>query len=459
MQNRSSGKTDVSTKVFYALPAFGLALIGIPIYVYLPKFYTDVVGIPIATVGALLLAVRVFDAFTDPFIGFVSDRLNTPWGRRHPLIGIGSAGLVLSILFLFMPPESPGSEQIFRFGFWLFSLFLFWTLVTIPYEALGPELTQDYHDRTTLFSFRDGCLILGTLFAAASPEIADQIIKLTSVSVTERQRFKWIALVYSPLIVITIVLCIWKVKERFHQFSKKPFTPVKDVSDIFKNRPFLILITAYTISAFGSNLPATLILFYVEHVIQSPDANVFLLIYFLTGVCCLPFWIWISKKTGKKWAWIAAMAVNTGAFSGVFFLGAGDSFIYGVLVLISGVGFGAGLALPSAIQADVIDYDELHTGRRREGQFISLWAISKKLAAAAGVGAGLTILGVFGYQPNTTQPPEVIMTLRVLYSLVPCLCNLLAMGIVLFYPITARKHEQIIRQIKEKKALNQQPGA
>ena len=78
------------------------------------------------------------------------------------------------------------------------------------------------------------------------------------------------------------------------------------------------------------------------------------------------------------------MAINTGAFAGVFFLGPGDAAIYGILVFLSGIGFGATLAIPSAIQADVIDYDELLTGERREGQYIGLWSISKKFAAAMG---------------------------------------------------------------------------
>jgi GPH family glycoside/pentoside/hexuronide:cation symporter len=118
-------------------------------------------------------------------------------------------------------------------------------------------------------------------------------------------------------------------------------------------------------------------------------ADFFLMLYFVTGILFLPAWILISRRTGKKAAWLASMAINTGAFVGVFFLGPGDAAIYGVLVFLSGIGFGATLAIPSAIQADVIDYDELLTGERREGQYIGLWSISKKFAAAVGIGAGL----------------------------------------------------------------------
>ena len=104
-------------------------------------------------------------------------------------------------------------------------------------------------------------------------------------------------------------------------------------------------------------------------------------------------WTALARRLGKKQAWLAAMAVNTGAFAGVFFLGPGDAAAYGVLVFLSGIGFGATLAIPSAMQADVIDYDELLSGRRREGQYIGLWSIAKKTAAALGIGVGLTVLG------------------------------------------------------------------
>ena len=156
-------------RLAYALPAFGLAVVGIPVYVYLPKFYTDVVGVPVAAVGALLLAVRVFDAVSDPVIGALSDRTRTRHGRRRPWIALAPWPLAISILLLFAPPElGPGAATLW-FGASIFALFLFWTAVTVPYEALGPEITFQYDERTGLLALRDGMLLVGTLAAASSP--------------------------------------------------------------------------------------------------------------------------------------------------------------------------------------------------------------------------------------------------------------------------------------------------
>jgi GPH family glycoside/pentoside/hexuronide:cation symporter len=135
----------------------------------------------------------------------------------------------------------------------------------------------------------------------------------------------------------------------------------------------------------------------------------------------------------------------------VFFLGPGDALIYGVLVFLSGIGLGATLALPSSIQADVIDYDELLTGERREGRYIGLWSIAKKLAAAVGVGAGLSILGLAGYIPNAEQPETVLLALRVLYALVPSVCNLVALAIAFAYPISGAAHQRILEATERRK--------
>jgi len=267
----------------------------------------------------------------------------------------------------------------------------------------------------------------------------------------ERAKFFWIAVIYAPLLIGSCWWCALAIKELPRTSISGSSGILQGLRQIGRNRPFLILLIAYTVSAIGNNLPATLILYYVEYVLQSKMADAFLLLYFVTGIVFLPGWIRIAHRTGKKAAWLASMAVNTGAFIGVFFLGPGDAAIYGVLVFLSGIGFGATLAIPSAIQADVIDYDELLTGERREGQYIGLWSIAKKLAAAVGVGASLSILGLVGYTPNVEQSAQVQFTLRTLYALVPSICNFIAFFIALAYPISSSIHQEIRKAIAQKK--------
>ena len=389
-----TGSLTFFTKISYALPAFTLAVIGIPVYVYIPKFYTDNLGVPVAAAGIILLVIRLFDAFTDPLIGIISDRAQTRYGRRRPMILTGAILVSVSILFLFNPPEISASGATAWFALWVFLLFLSWTIVTVPYESLGAELTFDYNERTSIFAMRDGLLLLGIFTAAASPALIKGIFSERVASAGEGEVFYIMSLFYSPLIALSALWCVIFLKEKIA--SPETTGIFQGFSYVRMNRPFMILQVSYTISAIGNNLPATLILYYVEYVLRSDMADMFLLVYFITGIIFLPLWIKVSANFGKKQAWLAAMAINTGAFSGVFFLGPGDEIMYGVLVFLSGIGFGATLAIPSSIQADVIDYDQLMTGERREGQYIGIWSLAKKIAAAAGVGIGLSILGAAG---------------------------------------------------------------
>ncbi len=451
MSFSDSNPVSLGKKLAYAAPAFGLAVVGIPVYVYIPKFYTDVVGVHISLLGYLILAVRLFDAVTDPAIGFLSDRTRTRFGRRRPYIALASILLALAIYALFNPPVASPTFETFWFGVSIFSLFLFWTLVVVPYESLGPEITFDYHERTTLFGMRDGALIAGTLVAATSPALVTWAMGTSPGGEGEREKFFWISVLYAPLVVAFCWWCVLSIRERPQPEGDEKQGLWQGFRCVAQNKPFIILLVSYTVSAFGNNLPATLILYYVEYVLQSKLADLFLLIYFVTGVLFLPGWIMVSRRLGKKWTWIASMGVNTGAFVGVFFLGPGDAWIYGILVFISGIGLGATLAIPSAMQADVIDYDELLSGERREGHYIGLWSISKKLAAALGVGIALPILGKVGYTPNVEQSEEVLLTLRLLYALVPSVCNVVALLIALAYPISRKRHEDIRFAIAERK--------
>jgi GPH family glycoside/pentoside/hexuronide:cation symporter len=436
----------------YAAPAFALAVVGIPIYVYVPKFYTDVVGVHIGLLGVLILAVRVFDAITDPLIGFLSDRTRTRSGRRRPFIAAGSLLLALAIYFLLTPPERHPTFETAWFGFWIFSVFFLWTAVQVPYESLGPEITFDYHERTVLFGWRDGALIAGTLVAASSPALVRAALGLGAGPEDEREKFFWIAVLYAPMVILCCFWCITVIRERKQAPPKQRKGLWSGLRQVLRNRPFVILLVSYTVAAFGSNLPATLILYYVEYVLQSQQADLFLALYFITGILFLPGWVRLARRLEKKRTWIASMAVNTGAFAGVFFLGPGDAWLYGILVFFSGIGFGATIAIPTAMQADVIDYDELITGERREGQYIGLWSITKKLAAALGVGLALTLLGASGYTPHAEQPAPVQWTLKILYAGVPSLCNMAAILIALAYPITRDMHDEIREGIRQRRA-------
>ncbi|MCL4848780.1 MAG: MFS transporter [Acidobacteria bacterium] len=435
---------SLRVRAAYAAPGLAFALIGIPVYVHLPKFYADTFGVDLAWLGLMILASRVWDAVTDPALGFLSDRTRTRLGRRRPYLLIAPLPLAAAATLLLAPPDLSPAAAGWWFGSLLAVTFLAWTATQIPHAALGPELTFDHHERTALFAWRDGLWILGTLFAAAAPTLVRFVFDLPIGATGDRATFRVMALAYAPLLVLLPWWCALVIREPSHTAPTGVDRPVRSTIEAWENRPFRLVLLAYAIGALGGALPATLILFYVEHVLEAASlADGFLGLYFLSGFVCLPLWTAIARRTGKKRAWISAMVVSVVAFFGAAFLGPGDTVAFGVICVVSGIGFGAGLVLPASIVADVVDYDEWRSGRRREGLYYGLWSIATKVSAAVGAGIALPLLKWAGYVPQAVQDDTVLLTLRLLYAAVPCACYALALAVIARFPIDATRHRAV----------------
>lgn len=436
-------------KAAYAAPGFAFALIGLPVYVHLPKFYGDTLGVDLAVIGAIILFSRAWDAVTDPAAGFLSDRTRSDLGRRRPWILAGAVPLALATAGLLAPPAGWSSGALsWWFAALLFVTFLSWTAVQIPHAALGPELAVSPHERTSLFAARDGLWILGTLVAAASPAIARAMVASPDAAETERQAFRLMAAVYGPLLVLLPWWCAAVVREPAGpRASAAASTPWGVSRDAWANAPFRALLLAYGVGALGAAMPATLILFYVQHVLQAAHlAEAFLAIYFLSGFLFLPAWTRVARRVGTRRAWLAAMVVNAGAFVFAYGLGPGDTAAYAAVCLVSGIGFGAGLVLPNSLVADVVDYDELRSGQRREGLYFGLWSIVTKLSAAVGAAAALPALQWAGYVPQAEHQSEAVRhTLRLLYAGVPCLCYAAGLLLARRFPID----ESVQRRVRD----------
>jgi len=439
-------RLPLRTRLAYAAPNLGLALVGAPILIYLPRFYSDVVGVPVAWLGVVFVAGRVIDAVTDPLVGVLSDRSRARSGRRRPWIGWGCVPLALLTVALYVPPARlHGPAATAWASFVIVGWFLAFTAVNVPYRALGPELSDDYDERTALFSLREGLLVVGTVLAAVGPGVVGLCLGLEE-GADERRRFAWYVAVAAPVLVGTCLLCVTRVRERFVSpaVEAEAVGLRGQVRQALANRPFVILLSAFVVIALGGSLPAVLISYFVTYVLDAERLlPLFLLIYFGVGMASLPGWVLLSRRRGKKFTWLLAMSLNAGFFAAVSLVGPGEAALYGVLVAGSGLGGVAVLAMPYAMQADVIDHDELRTGERREGLYGGLWSIAEKTAAGLGVGGAMLVLDAAGYRPNQAQPQEVIDVLRLLYIGVPCTCTAAGFVIALRYPLDRAAHEAI----------------
>ena len=384
----------------YGSLGFALSVVGIPLFMYLPTFYASDVGIDVATVGMILLIARILDMLFDPLIGHVSDRM----GNRKPLILIGSFVLLVGYYFLIHPSLAPET--------WLFvfsmMVYMGWSLITVPYMALSSEITNNYHEKTTLSSWREVMTIIGMMCALLLP----YILNISDQYGATLQALYLLLLITLP---ITLILLVWKVPQTKSLQQNIPF--FNGIKIIFKSNA-AVLVSAYFLNALANAIPSTLFLYYVSHIIKSPEeSGLLLLLYFASGIIALPFWNALSRRLGKKHSWMTSMAVACLAFSFIPFLGEGDLLWFILIVLFSGFSLGADLVLSSSLQADLAQRFKLD-GKPISGVLFGLWGMGTKLSLALGVGIAFGVLGLFDFTPDSPTP-QSLDALVYLYGLAP----------------------------------------
>ncbi len=440
----SSQRLSTGVKLAFGGPAFAGAAMAIPIGIFMPPFYSDVVLAPLGMIALATAVARAFDALTDPVVGWLSDRTRSRWGRRKPWIALGTPLSALFFWLLFAPPAElgPGSAVLW-FGITFAFFFLFQTFEGVPLAALGAELTTDYNERSSVFGVRAVFLALGTIVGAITPAIL-----LRSMGPGhEREVFSSMAAVYGVVWMLLMFLMLRVVPER-QEYASRPVNPlVPGVRRALRNRPFSILLLSAVVGAIPAAVPALLLQYFVRYVLQPEDpmtwVSLFLFAYLATGLLFVPVWMRLSQRIGKLRTFVAASSVGVCASVGYYFLGPGDIRIALALYIISGTQSMAGTFLVPAMAADVIDYDELRTGMRREAQFTSFWAIVPKLVSIPGSSVPLAILAAVGYVPNVVQAPDVQWTIQALYSVFPAAFYVVALLIIWRYPISDEAHVRI----------------
>ena len=442
----ASERVPLWLKLAYGAPSFAGAALTIPIAIHMTKFYADVVLVPLGFLGIAIAVARALDAVSDPIVGFLSDRTRTRWGRRRPWMFLGAPLCAVFFYLLFTPPAAltPGAAVVwFALTFLLYSLFH--TVYAIPHYALGPELTLDYHERSTLFGVREGFVVLGTVVAALAPGV------LAAWLPDPRTIFTAFSLGMGAILVISFVALSAVVRERRDFYEREPSPLVPGIRRALRNRPFRILLATYVVASIPGAIPGTLMPFFTQYVIKPEDPErwlaIFLGAYFGSGFLFLPAWVWAARRFGKRPTWLVSFVMGITGGAAMFFLGEGDVMATLVLVAWAGSSFGAGLFLGPAIQADVIDYDELHTGKRREAQYAAFWSILPKFVVIPSAAIPIAFLGTLGYQPNQPQTREVELAIKGLFALTPAFFSLLSFFIAWRLPITEAAHRAILRGI------------
>jgi Na+/melibiose symporter-like transporter len=410
----------------YALPALPLALLTLPLYVIVPAFYAQA-GLSIATIGAILLAVRLFDAVTDPLAGVLSDRTTLAFGRRRFWVALGTPLTALGAFMVFNPPESVTAGHL---ALWSLALTVGWTIALVPYNAWGAELSSSYHGRSRVAMVRETATFLGTLAAL----IGQFVINDNGLTL------EILAVVIAVGLPITVVIMLAITPEPENR-SVTRLDLRAGLGHLLENRPFLRLLAAFFINGLANGFPATLFLFFVSDALYLADkAGLFLLTYFVAGVLGMPAWLMVARLRSKHRAWSLAMLLACMAFAVAPLLPPRADIGFFIVCLVTGLAVGADLVLPVSMQADVVDADTAASGEQRTGLYLALWGLASKFALALAVGIAFPILAASGYDPGLdVRTEDGRFTLAVLYAWVPIALKLGVVALVWGFPIDAAR--------------------
>ena len=450
----AQARLSKKTKLAYGVGDLGANIVFSTVGFYLLYFLTDVALLPAVLAGVSMMAVRFIDAFTDPFIGYLSDRTKTRWGRRRPYLLFGA--LAVGAFFFILFTRVTIANQWVRFGYATLMYLLFfvsYSVVNVPYSALTPDMTQDFDERTNLTGYRMASAIVGTLIAAGATKA------LVALFPGERIGFSIVAAVYGAIFIACTLIVFFGVREREDIVAARDDTPVfRLYLESFKNPPFVLAAITYILHTMAATIiSATLIYYFKYYIRKEALIGTIFLDLLLTAFICIPLWVLISKRIGKKHAYNIGMGIFAVSMIAIFFLEINQIVAMYVLTAVAGAGLSTNFVLPWAMVPDTIEYHEFKSGKRNEGIFYGIWSFGPKVgSAAASLFVGFA-LSLSAYVPNAlTQSAKTLLGIRIILCIIPAVIMAIGIAVLSFYPITHAKYLEIMATLEAKR---KNPGA
>lgn len=401
--------------LLYGLLGLPLAFVALPLYVILPNHYAREFGVPLATLGAILLGARLFDALIDPLLGQLSDRLfKRSAGAVLRLGALAAVLLGLGFALLFFPQVSgPGA-----LAGWAAALLVLtyagYSALSVSHQSWGAMLGGNEAQRSRIVAWREGLGLAGVILASIAP----------------------LALGLRATVAIFFIALIigWMAWARAPRpVARAPADRARpSLWQPLRQRAFRRLLAVFMLNGIASAVPATLVLFFIQDRLQAPKSlePLFLGAYFVCAALSIPLWLAVVKRIGLARAWLCGMLLAIAVFGWATQLGAGHYAAFVLVCALSGVALGTDLALPGALLAGLIQSGG--QSGQAEGAYFGWWNFATKLNLALAAGLALPLLSLVGYAPGA-QDAQALGALVIAYCVLPCALKLAAAaGLYLF---------------------------
>jgi GPH family glycoside/pentoside/hexuronide:cation symporter len=414
--------------------------------------------------GTVALVGKLWDGVNDPLVGMLSDRLRTRWGRRRPFLLFGSIPFGLTFAFMFVVPPIESRIGLAIYYSAIFLIFdTLYTIVNVPYSALAPELSDDYDERSNLAGWRIGTSIFAALVTAGTFKLlAENVFGVWFGGGAQgiRSGYALTAAIWGVTLAIPLLIVFRNIEEPEHQPDTDPIRPWRTFKEVFSNRPFRLGATVYLLSfATVDVILVVIVRFLVDYIRVDPGIdNLVLALVLGLGLVTMPLVVRLMRRFGKRRTYIGSMSFMAVVMVIISQVPPGGQNWILIAAVFAGLGFGAANAIPWAIVADVVEEDELKTGKRREGIYFGYLVFFRKLASALAIFVVGQVLSMADFVSSTggsafvEQPESALLALRFFVGGAPAIMLVLSTWAAWRYPLDRERYDEIRRQLVEKRA-------
>ena len=463
-------KVSMGQKIAFGLGMLANQMFPAALGIFMVVLVQDL-GFPGWMWGILFFVPRIFDAFIDPIIGFISDNTRSVWGRRRHYVFIGS--IIMGISFVVMWQLYRENSLVYNFVF-----FLLWSLVfyfglgifSVPFVAMGYEMSDDFHERTSIMAISQWIGQWAWVIAPWFWVVMYDPDWFPNADTATRTLAVWVGI--SCMILAMIPAIFIKSTSTKNETSFAPLTAsnikgsfseiISSFKEAFSIKPFrkLCIATFFIFNAFNtvSGFTFFIVVYYLFNG-NTSDAGIWPTLFgcvgaLVTTFLVIPIVARMSKKLGKKRAFLLSQGISVMGYILFWFLFIpGKPYMFLFALPFFSFGIGSLFTLMMSMTADVCDMDELVSGKRREGIFGAIyWWMVKFGFAIAGLLTGL-IMAFVGFNADAaTQTDDAITGLRLFFSGVPILGTLIAMWVMRNYDLTEEKANEIKAQLQARKS-------
>lgn len=418
---------------------------------YVMKYSTDVLLIAPAVMGAIFSASRIINAISDPIIGHISDRTRTRFGRRRYWMLASVLPTALLFYMIFAQPRAlAGGELVAWMAVAIIGYYIAINFCFIPHLSLGAEVTSDTHQRNRLFGHRHAGYTFGSVLA---------LFTLQVFLTAEQQGPEAVQGVVGSMAIASGLLfaglvgfAAFSLDERPEYAGTVQGSFFASFAHVWRNPHARLLLVVTLIENIGFAAVTVLALYITEYVVGQPLMSALVILaYMAPSAVFAPLWARVAKRLGKVRLWMYSMLATAFAFGLMFpvlyFPGAHQLPGLMLLLFVAGLAAGCGGTIGPSVQSDVIDYDALHTGERKEGTYFAAWDFVYK--SAYGVMLLLTgfILQATGFAPNTTQAEPARLAMILLFSVFPLLCYVIGAWLFSKFSLDEAAHAEILQRM------------